>query len=293
MNITDDRERRLKIFWNIIIVIISLFVIARGDFHKQKTSPFDAFLINILAPLQSGVSGGYAQIRDFIQNYALSINASKQNVTLRKEIAQYQERIFKLSEIENENQRLRSLLGFVRQRQEKRIFAQVVAYDASTEHKVIRINKGESNGIKLHSPVVTSQGLVGYVYRLSANYSDVLTVLDGNNRVDGIISRMRTHVIVEGDTAGRCLVKYVPRTKPVILGDTVVTSGLGQIYPKGIRIGKVQQIERDFYGSSQTVHLKPSVDFSKIEEVIVLLNEPIDNESTVPKEQNNIGGDNE
>lgn len=276
MNITDDRERRLKIFWNIVIVIVSLFVIARGDFEKRKTSPFDAFLIDILAPIQSGVSGGYAQIRDFFQNYALSINASKENVQLKKEIAQYQERIFKLSEIDKENERLRSLLGFVRQRQEQRVFAQVVAYDASTEHKVIRINKGKSSGIRLHSPVVTSQGLVGYVYRVSSDYSDVLTILDGNNRVDGIISRMRTHVIVEGDTAGRCLVKYVPRTKPVILGDTIVTSGLGRIYPKGIRIGKVQQIERDFYGSSQTIHLSPSVDFSKIEEVIVLLNEPRD-----------------
>ncbi len=271
MELMNDRGRRLKFVLNLLVLVTALFVIAKDDFIRRKTSPFDAFLIDILAPVQAGVTGGYDRIRNFFKHYALSVNASKKNVELEKQVAFYKERLFKLSEIEQENARLRALLGFVQQRNEKRIFAQVIAYDASTEHKVIRINKGTADGIFQYAPVVTSSGLVGYIYRISDHYADVLTILDSNNRVDGIISRIRTHVIVEGDADGRCLVKYVPRTYPVILGDVIVTSGLGRIYPKGIKIGKVQEIERDFYGSSQTIYLVPSVQFNEIEEVIVLV----------------------
>lgn len=267
----DDQTRRLKIFWNFVILVISLFVVATQGPIRPKTSPFDGFMIDILAPLQASVSGGYTQIRNFFQNYALSVNASKENRELHQEIEDYQKRLFRVSEIEKENERLKGLLGFVQEREEKKVFAQVVAYDASIDHKVIRINKGKNGGVTLYSPVVTALGLVGYVFRVSDNYADVLTLLDSNNRVDGIISRMRTHGIVEGDADGKCIVKYIPRTKPLILGDVVVTSGLGRIYPKGIKIGKVSEIERDFYGSIQNVFLTPSVKFSEIEELIVLI----------------------
>lgn len=271
MKIVDDHTRRLKIFWNFIILVVSLFVVATQGPMRPKTAPFDVFMIDILAPLQSSVSGGYSKVRDFFQNYALSVNASKENKQLHLEIEDYQKRLFKISEIEKENERLKGLLGFVQEREEKKVFAQVVAYDASIDHKVIRINKGKDSGVTLYSPVVTALGLVGYVFRVSSNYADVLTLLDSNNRVDGIISRMRTHGIVEGDAEGKCIVKYIPRTKPLILGDIVVTSGLGRIYPKGIKVGKVSEIERDFYGSIQTVYLTPSVKFSEIEELIVLI----------------------
>ncbi len=271
MDIRDDRGRRLKLFWNFVILVTALFVLAKQEPVVEKTSPFDAFLIDILTPLQSSVSGSYLEVRNFFQHYTLSVNASKENVKLQSKIEDYQKRLFHVSEIEKENERLKSLLDFVQEREEQQVFAQVVAYDASSEHKVIRINKGESSGITLHSPVVTSLGLVGYVSRVTAHYADVLTLFDSNNRVDGIISRMRTHGIVEGDSGGRCIMKYVPRTRPLVLGDIVITSGLGRIYPKGIKIGVVSEIERDFYGSSQTIYVTPSVKFSEIEELIVLI----------------------
>jgi rod shape-determining protein MreC len=271
VKIVDDHARRLKIVWNFIILVISLFVVATQGPLKPKSSPFDALLIDVLAPLQASLSGGYVKIRNFFENYALSVNASKENRGLHQKIEDYQKRLFHVAEIEKENERLKSLLGFVQEREEKKVFAQVVAYDASIDHKVIRINKGSSSGITLYSPVVTALGLVGYVFRVTENYADVLTLLDSNNRVDGIISRIRTHGIIEGDAEGRCIVKYIPRTKPLILDDVVLTSGLGRIYPKGIKIGTVSEIERDFYGSIQTVFITPSVKFSEIEELIVLI----------------------
>jgi rod shape-determining protein MreC len=125
----------------------------------------------------------------------------------------------------------------------------------------------------LQAPVVTSVGLVGYIYRLTDHFADILTVLDNNNRVDGLIQRVRAHGIVEGYSSEKSLMKYVSRTEPIILGDVVITSGLGNIYPKGIRVGGVSKIERESYGITQYVEITPAVDFGLLEEVVILLAE--------------------
>ena len=149
--------------------------------------------------------------------------------------------------------------------------AQVVSWDASNDFKVLRINKGENDGLKVLSPVITMTGLVGYVYRLTSNYSDILTILDQNNRVDAIIARSRTHGIIEGHSAMTCKMKYVARTEQLLEGDVIITAGLGEIYPKGIKIGTVSQIDKENIGITQRIEVKPSVDFQRLEEVVVLI----------------------
>jgi rod shape-determining protein MreC len=121
--------------------------------------------------------------------------------------------------------------------------------------------------------VTSAEGLVGYVYRLSDHYADVLTILDANNRVDSVVERLRSHGILEGYSSGKCIMKYVNRTEPIILNDMVLTAGLGNVYPKGMKIGYISRIERESYGSTQHVEVTPLVNFSKLEEVIVLVQE--------------------
>jgi rod shape-determining protein MreC len=149
--------------------------------------------------------------------------------------------------------------------------AQVVAWDGNSDFRVIRINKGIKHGIRLQAPVITSEGLVGYIYRMTDHYADVLTILDSGHRVDGLIQRVRAHGIVEGRTESIARMKNVTRTEPIILNDTVITSGLGNIYPKGIKIGSIVRIERESYGITQYLELKPAVDFGRLEEVVILV----------------------
>ena len=84
---------------------------------------------------------------------------------------------------------------------------------------------------------------------------------------------MRAHGIVEGYNSEKSIMKYVSRAEPIILGDVVITSGLGNIYPKGIRVGKVSRIERESYGITQNVEITPAVDFGRLEEVVILVAE--------------------
>jgi rod shape-determining protein MreC len=170
-----------------------------------------------------------------------------------------------------ENKRLKGLLRFGEEIPRKKILAQIVGWDAASDFKVLRINKGLKDGIQLQSTVITSQGLVGYIYRLTNSFSDIITILDSNNRVDGIVQRTRSHGIVEGFSGRTCQMKYVKRAEPIILNDLVLTSGLGNIYPKGLKVGSISHIERESFGITQQVEITPAVDFGRLEEVVVLV----------------------
>ena len=256
---------------NIVVLAISFFGMARRSPDLGKASFAETVIIDVLAPVQEGVTSFYRGMTYFFNDYVANINASKNNVDLRKKIAAYQEQIFGHQETINENKRLKELLKFGSEIPYTKVLAQVVGWDASSDAKVIRINKGASDGLKLQSPVVTSDGLVGYVYRLTNHFADFLSITDSNNKVDALLQRVRAHGIVEGDNHHGAIIKYISRSEPIVLGDVMVSSGLGNIYPKGIKIGVVSRIEREIYGITQGVEVTPYVDFGRLEEVIILI----------------------
>lgn len=270
MNVLVTSKSRLKLVLNIAVLGISLIGVSRKNFQDTQASLFESLIIESFAPIQNGVYFIRHKLSYFVNHYIFMINADIENELLKKKIANLEASIYELSEIERENQRLKKLLQFGEDIKHKKVLAQIIAWDSSREFRVLRINKGIADGVQPKSTVVTANGLVGYVYRLTNDYADVLTILDQNMRVDSIVDRTRSHGIVEGFANSKCMMKYVTRTEPVKEGDQVVTSGLGNIYPKGLRVGVISKIERESYGITQLVEVTPSVDFSKIEEVIVL-----------------------
>ena len=271
MRIVEQKSPRLRLIINITVMCLALYAVSRREVAYDQASPFEKFMIEVMAPIQRSIVFMKTKVNTAIDDYFFNVDASNDNRLLRKKLFEYESKIFQYGEVEQENKSLKGLLSAHQELKGKRILAQIVAWDASSDFKVIRINRGSNDGLKILSPVITDEGLVGYIYRLSFNYADVLTILDSNNRVDGIVERERTHGIVEGYSKNSCQMKYVARTAPLLLGDLVMTSGLGNIYPKGIKVGTISQIEKDSYGITQHVELTPAVDFGKLEEVIVLL----------------------
>jgi rod shape-determining protein MreC len=199
------------------------------------------------------------------------VNTSKENNVLKKQISRLENDLSTMEEVRKENLRLKRLLNFTEEATHERVLAQVVGWDSANEFKVIRLNKGTKHGIKMMAPVITDHGLVGYVYRATENYSDVLTILDQNNRVDVVVERTRTHGIVEGVFNFKCALKYVMRNEQVEVGDKLITAGVGGIYPKGVKVGMITGISQESFGMTLSVEVVPSVDFDKLEEVIVLV----------------------
>ena len=264
------KENRLRVTLYLFVIGISLPGITRRVDAVKEVSLFERLMMDMVGPAQNAIFKVKRGVASFINNYFYLVEIKKKSDLLHKEIFGLKNQIFKLEELQKENKRLKYLLKFGEELKYKKILARVIGWDASENVRLIRVNRGSENGVKLEFPVVASEGLVGYVYRVSSNFSDIMTVLDQNNRVDGIVTRTRSHGIVEGYTNGKCIMKYITRNEPIVLNDQIVTSGLGSLYPKGLKIGKISKIERESYGITQFVELDSSVDFGKLEEVIIL-----------------------
>lgn len=271
MKLMEAEGKKLKIFINIFVLALSLYTVSKREYNFDRMSVFEQLMIESFAPIQRLASSTQLSLGSLFDHYLANVSASKNNLVLRKKMEELESRLFTYEEIQLENVRLKDLLDFSSDIPHKKVLAQVVAWDASSDFQTLRINKGLTDGLSLQSTVVTAKGLVGYVYRLTDHFADILTILDPNNRTDVLVHRTRSHGILEGYHDGRTLMKYVTRTEPVILGDEVLTSGLGNIYPKGIPIGAVGRIERESYGITQYVEVIPGVDFSRLEEVLVLV----------------------
>lgn len=271
MIMSNNSTQRTKLIVNVLVIALALVSFSQRGKVVKESSPFERILVDLIAPIQQSVTETSDFVSSAVDHYLLNIKASKENIELKKEVASLKEKILYLSELDKENQRLKGLLNQKISSNYSKVLAQVVSWDSNHGYRVIRINRGASSGLQLQSVVVTSEGVVGYVYRLTDNFADVLTIMDSNNRVDGLIQRTRSHGIVEGYSDTRTIMKYISRTEKVVLGDVVLTSGLGNIYPKGLVIGQVARIEKESFGITQAIELNTAVNFRKLEEVVVLV----------------------
>jgi rod shape-determining protein MreC len=262
---------RSKVFINILVLMLSFYGISQKDYTSSEPSYFERILMSLFSPLQSGLTTLGNNVSYLTNNYIFLVNASKENEHLKAKIEGLETQLINKWELERENKRLKELLRFGQEEKKSRVLAQVISWDAHSNFKVLRINKGTNDGLRRFDVVVTAKGLVGYVYRTSFYYADILTVLDQNNRVDSLVARTRSHGVVEGYTDTSCQMKYVTRTEPVKLNDVILTSGLSRIYPKGLVLGRIGQIRRESYGTTQFIEVVPEVNFDKLEEVIVLV----------------------
>jgi rod shape-determining protein MreC len=179
--------------------------------------------------------------------------------------------IVSLRETLRENDRLRELLAFREKLELETVVARVIGRDVSTEYRAIRINRGESSGIQKDMAVVTSQGVVGRVLRTTADTADVVTIVDTLSAIDAIDERSRARGVVEGLSDDLCQMRFALRTDDIAPNDLLISSGLGGIFPKGVPVGMVLKVSKQPFGITQEVEVRPAVDFSKLEEVLVIV----------------------
>jgi len=174
-------------------------------------------------------------------------------------------------ETELANVRLRDLIDFQRNISERVVAAEVIGRDPSAWFKTVIIDKGEADGLTRGLPVVIAQGIVGQVIEVSKHYSKVMLIVDSNSAVDSLVQRSRARGVIKGEATDQCRLDYVLRKNDVRIGDTLVSSGLDGVYPKGLRIGYVSQVIEHDADIFHEVIITPFVDFEKLEEVLVIL----------------------
>ncbi len=256
------------LFLFLLIPIISIDTSTR---KSRDYWPHDRAILMITAPIQSAITWVLDQVVSGFHNYVFLLGTRRDNVALLEENRKLLNLIASLRETQHENARLRKLLQFNEKFRLKTVAGRVIAKDVSTEFRAIRINRGESSGIRRDMAVVTNEGIVGRVLRTTSETADIVTILDLLSAVDAIVERSRARGVVEGLTEELCELRFVLRTDDIVPGDLLISSGLGGIFPKGLPVGTVSKVVRKPFGITQKVELRPSVDFSKLEEVMVVV----------------------
>ena len=260
-------------FYCSIALLVFIPILSLNTSNKAETdfNFFDRAIVFITAPIQSMITLTIDHAARFMQNYIFLVNTRRDLGATVEENRRLLNKIHDFKEMEVENKRLRALLQFQEKVEGSKITAQVIAKDVSSEFRSIRINKGSSSGILRGMAVVTHEGVVGKILRATADYSDVITMLDNLSSIDAIVQRSRARGLMEGATDTSCILRYALRTDDIEVGDVIVSSGLDGVYPKGLMLGSVIKVEKKAYGVTQYVEVKPSVDFTKLEELLVIL----------------------
>lgn len=261
----------------VVIVLVAVNVILLTITGKQTQAPagFGRGAMIVVAPFQQELTTFVQAIKGVWQQYFFLVSTAQENRRLKKALGDSLHQLNQCAESTLANQRLRHLLGFERQVDHPTIAAQVVGKDPSAWSKTVIVDKGIDDGVRQGYPVVVPEGIVGVVIEASTHYSKVLLLNDPNSAVDALVQNTRARGIVKGGGADYCVFDYVLRKHDISVGDTVVSSGLDGVFPKGLRIGRLSEIVRLNAGIFQKVSVTPYVDFEVLEEVFVIISDPI------------------
>ncbi len=262
------------------VVLIVLYTIVFSFAYLRHSSVGDTATRSALflaSPFQAAFSSAMNFMDDIWTHYFFLISVSRENDELRKKLARAVNQNNRCREIELSNSRLGEFVKLKNQSPFNLESAEVIAKDSSPWYKTVIINKGTDDGVTAGCPVIVPEGIVGYVINASGKDSKVLLIIDRNSSVDALVQRTRSRGLAQGITRGLCRFDFALRKLDIKIGDNVVTSGFDGIYPKGLRIGSVSKVIRRNSGLFQDVELTPYVDFSKLEEVMIVLSPPQDN----------------
>ena len=267
-------SRRIKqIFIWVFLLLLALIYLSSNVEKSKPWNPLAEVLVEILAPVQKAVKSSVNFTTGLWSKYIGLINTHDENNRLKKENELLMMENSRYRELLATYKRLQELLNFKENTEETVLAAQVIGRDPTGLFRSVIIDKGENSGIRDNMPVVNAKGVVGQIVSVSYNYSKVLLLIDQNSAVDCIIERSRDSGIVKGVSSKVCTLDYVLKTSDVSVGDLVITSGLDRVFPKGNYVGEVTEVEDTPGELFKSVKIKPSVDFSKLEEVLVLLRE--------------------
>jgi len=264
--------RRLITVWIwVFLVLLALFLLSTNFGRKRSWNPAAQLIIEITAPFQNFIKKTVFVTEEIWLKYFELINVRNENERLIEQIKALRMENDRFRELIKTTNRLQELLQFKENIHRPVLAVQVIGRDPTGWFKSVIINKGKRAGLEVNMPVVNAEGVIGRLVAVSPNYAKVLLIIDQNSAVDSIIQRSRETGIVKGLSSKICKLEYVVKNSDVVSGDMVITSGLGGVFPKGIPVGTVVHVHTAPGELFKDITVKPKVDFSKLEELLVIL----------------------
>jgi rod shape-determining protein MreC len=259
----------------ILLITVPFFVLRANIRNPEEVNSIDRAVLRVSAPIEYVASALARQVSNLIGEYVYLVDVKADNNKLAYENARLNMKVRELRQAEAENRRLRRLLGLREGVSWESVSAVVISKDTTNYFRVAHVAlDNPAPGITQNMPVMTLDGVVGTVLRVSGDKIDVRLAVDPGAGIDVVVERTGARGFVRGIgdlTRYARRVEYVQRTDEVENGDLLVTSGFGCRFPAGIPVGRVNKVVRKDFGIYQEVEAEPTVDFSRLEEVIVVL----------------------
>lgn len=259
----------------VALLAIPFFFLNANLRDPESTNALDRTVLTLSAPVQVVAASSARWFSGVWQDYIYLVEVKSENDRLRAENARLTEESRRLRAESVENRRLRSLLQLRERIGGEHIGAQVVGRDISRFFRVtrVRVDRGERDHVRPGMPVIAAEGLVGQVRRSWGRYSDVLLTVDRTSAIDVVIQRTGARGMLRGtgeDDRYLSQIQYLRREDDIRVGDLVHTSGLGQRFPASILVGRITRIVRREFGLYQEAEVTPAVNFSTLDEVLIL-----------------------
>ena len=263
-------QKNRPLVFGALLLLVALLWYSVSLRRQDQTNLIEGLILSVTGPVQSSLDGLLEGTAGTWSHYLYLFNAVDENLRLQEENRNLKAELVRNDEIRHENQRLRLLLDFREAQEIITLPARVIAEDASSWFRTVTIDKGHEQGVTEGMPVVVAEGVVGRVVRSSGRYSRVLLITDASSAVATLLQENRARGVCRGQ-GDQLIFDFVLRQEEVNPGDRVVTSGMGGVFPKGLVIGEVKSVDRQEFGLFQSITITPAVDFSHLEEVLVLL----------------------
>ena len=228
-------------------------------------------LLELAAPVQKAITKPVHFVRDTWQRYVALVDLQAENEALRAGLARLEEENLQYREALVTSGQLRRIAEMRRDFEVPLLPTEVVGQAASPWFRSLLLDRGRTAEVRSGMPVMVDQGLVGLVSATSLHAARAMMILDRRSAVDAMIHRSRARGLVRGLGTGELEFEFMVRGDDVKEGDEVITSGVGGVYPKGLRIGTVTSVKADRSELLHTARVAPSVDFGRLEQVFVML----------------------
>ena len=267
--------RRNQIFFSsCFCLLLSLYILTATARGQIKNEPVGALLMWILRPLQIAGQGTANWIKGFRDHYDTLAGFRSENERLRKRLQNLEIERQRLLEAEATNQQLQKLLDFRSELPKGAITATIIANSSTSWFQSCVLNKGSADGVRKGMAVVTPLGIVGKVVAVTGRTAKILLLTDPNSGIDVLVQRTRSRGIVSGSLESGTVLKYMKRSEDVQEGDRLVTSGLDNVFPKGLLVGTVIKVRKQNRGLFQSVEVWPAVQAARVEHVLVVSAQP-------------------
>jgi rod shape-determining protein MreC len=264
----DIRQRSGYLFLGVMlghVLLISAQVNSRSGVPVLESVTFGVF-----AEIERTISAGFSSVQHVWTGYAGLRNVQRQNEALVRQLGEAQIALQQQRALADRTRSLEQLLALRDRSNLKTIAAEIIAAGATPDFRTLTIDKGTREGVRADMAVIAPAGVVGRVVTPSKRAAKVQLLIDRNAAAGALVERSRAQGVVTGSGDDRLRMDYVSEVADVIVGDLIVTSGIDGIYPKGYVIGQVESVEKS--GTAyKTITVKPAVDFTSLEEVLVVL----------------------